>query len=164
LLVSGYWEGSKALRLDLDRKNGDGPPQVIWEGKRLCGLMSTPLCRDGHAYALDKDDGLKCIELPTGKIKWENVRITPKDRNPQASLVWVDAGKTGRALILNTPGELILADLSPAGYRQLAKVPVIDATWAHPAFADGCVFVRNDKEILCLALPRAKPETNRRED
>jgi hypothetical protein len=24
--------------------------------------------------------------------------------------------------------------------------------WSHPAFAAGCVFVRNDKEIACFSL------------
>ena len=29
-----------------------------------------------------------------------------------------------------------------------------DVAWAHPAFADRCVFVRNDKEIVCLSLAK----------
>ena len=67
--------------------------------------------------------------------------------------VEVDRGVgDNRALILNTPGELILAELSPAGYRQLAKQTVIGRTWANPAFADGCVFARNDTEIVCVPL------------
>ena len=49
-------------------------------------------------------------------------------------------------------GELILARLSPQGYRELSRALVIDDTWAHPAYADGCVFVRNDKEIACVPL------------
>ncbi len=145
LLVSDYWEGSKAIQLDEHGRN----PKVIWTGRRLSLLMATPLCRDGHAYALDKKDGLKCIELRTGKVKWEGEHVTPKDRNPQASFAWVGAN---RALILNTPGELILAELTPAGYRQLGKAAIIGKTWANPAFADGCLFARNDTEIVCVPL------------
>lgn len=145
LLVSDYWKGSKAVRLDERGRN----PQVIWEGRRLSLLMATPLYRDGHAYALDRHNGLKCIELRTGTIKWEGEHVTPKDRNPQASFAWAGGN---RALILNTPGELILAELSPAGYKQLAKQTIIGKTWANPAFADGCVFARNDTEIVCVPL------------
>jgi outer membrane protein assembly factor BamB len=145
LLVSDYWEGSKAIELDDQGLN----PKVIWSGRRLSLLMATPLYRDGHVYALDKKDGLKCIELKTGKIKWEGEHVTPKERNPQASFAWIGSN---RALILNTPGELILAELSPAGYRQLGKQSIIARTWANPAFADGCVFARNDSEIICVPL------------
>jgi len=27
-----------------------------------------------------------------------------------------------------------------------------DVVWSHPAFANGCIFVRNDREIVCLSL------------
>jgi outer membrane protein assembly factor BamB len=144
LLVSGYWEGSKAIRLDDKGKR----PKVIWQGSRLSLLMSTPLARGGYVYALDKKNGLKCIELATGKVKWEKEHVTPQGRNPQASLAW--AGE--RALIFNAKGELILAKLTPAGYRQLGKAAVIGDTWANPAFAGKCVFARNDKEIVCVPL------------
>jgi outer membrane protein assembly factor BamB len=145
LLVSDYWEGSMALSLDDKGLN----PKALWQGKKpLSLLMSTPLCRDGHAYALDRHDGLKCIELRTGKVKWQGEHVTPRGQNPHASLVWAGT----RALILNAKGELILAELSPERYRQVSKAKVIDDTWATPAFADGCVFARNDKEIVCVPL------------
>ena len=42
--VSGYWEGSKAIRLGQQPADA----KLIWEDERqLRGLMSQPLCRDG---------------------------------------------------------------------------------------------------------------------
>jgi outer membrane protein assembly factor BamB len=145
LLASNYWSGSKALRLDERGRS----PKVIWEGKKLSLLMSTPLVKDGHVYALDRFRGLKCIELKSGTIKWEGWHVTPRDRNPQASLAWVGGN---RALILNTPGELVLAELTPKGHKTLGKAKIIGRTWAHPAFADRCVFARTDEEIVCVPL------------
>src|SRR5262249_25383952 len=98
VLVSNYWTGSKAVRLDSRGLN----PEVAWEGKQLSLLMSTPLVRNGYAYALDRFRGLKCLELRTGKVNWESGEVTPRGTNPQASLVW--AGE--KALILNEKGEL----------------------------------------------------------
>lgn len=149
LLVSDYWEGSIALRLP----EGGKEPEVLWKGRRLSLLMSTPLVRDGHAYALDRHNGLKCIELATGEIKWEGWHVTPRGRNPQASLVW--AGD--RALIFTSKGELVLARLSPRGYEELSRTPVCGETWAHPAFAVGCVFARTDTEIVCVPLGGPTP-------
>ena len=43
----------------------------------------------------------------------DGYRLTPRVRNPQASLVWI--GDENRVLALNAEGELILASLSPRG-------------------------------------------------
>lgn len=145
LLVSDYWTGSLAYRLS---ERGDDP-KLPWQGKRLSLLMSTPLTRGGYVYGLDKDRGLKCIELKTGNVKWDGEFVTPRGRNPQASLVW--AGDS--ALIFNELGELIRAQLSPKGFREIGKNSILkDGSWAHPAYADGCIFARSDKEIVCVPL------------
>ena len=149
VLVCGYWKGSKAIRLG----ENPGDARVLWEEEEaLCGLMSQPLYRDGFCYLLDRRHGLTCFELKTGKIRWrDDHKLTPKDRNPQASLVWV--GDTGRALALNANGELILCELTPKGYRELARDHVIGKTWAHPAYAGNRVYARSDREIVCVELP-----------
>jgi outer membrane protein assembly factor BamB len=144
LLASNYWSGSRAIRLN--ERGLD--PSVAWEGKQLSLLMSTPLVRDGHVYALDRHRGLKCLKLQTGEVLWDGEYVTPRGSNPQASLVW--AGDN--ALILNERGELVLAELSPKGCRILGKTPILGATWAHPAYANGCIFARNDEEIVCVPL------------
>jgi outer membrane protein assembly factor BamB len=154
-LVSGYWEGSKAIRL------GNVPAQheLVWEENRwLRGLMSQPLYRDGHAYLLDKQHGLICFELRTGNKVWEDGnKMTPRGRNPHASLVWLNGSSGDRAIILNSEGELILARLSPAGYKEQSRTKIIDSSerspvWAHPAYADSFVYARNDREIVCYSL------------
>ena len=149
VLVCGYWHGSKAIELGEE----PGDVKILWEEEEaLCGLMSQPLYRDGFCYLLDRRHGLTCFELKTGKILWrDNHKLTPKDRNPQASLVWV--GETNRALGLNANGELVLCELTPKGYRELARDQVTGKTWAHPAYSGNRVFARSDREIVCLELP-----------
>ena len=72
--------------------------------------MSQPLYRDGHGYLLDKRDGLVRFEMKSGKKVWDDGnRMTPKGRNPQATLAW--AGDGDRASILNSDG---VSDLGPA--------------------------------------------------
>jgi outer membrane protein assembly factor BamB len=151
IFVSDYWAGAKAIRLDdMGRK-----ATVAWEENRsLRGLMSQPLCRDGYGYLLDKNFGLTCFEMATGKKVWDDGhRVTARDRNPQATLVWI--GNRNRALILNAEGELILAGLDPAGYTELARAKIIGDTWAHPAYAGRSVYARDDHELVCRELPLA---------
>jgi outer membrane protein assembly factor BamB len=149
LLTGDYWTGCRAIALDENGRN----PKLIWKGKQVSLLMSTPLWRDGHVYALDRFRGLKCIELKTGEIKWQDEHVTPRGVNPHASLVW--AGE--RALIFNEKCELILAKLTPKKYEEISKVAVPmkkGFTWSPPAYTDGCIFARDDEEVLCVPLAK----------
>jgi outer membrane protein assembly factor BamB len=154
IFVSGYWAGSKAIRLDATGRRA----KLAWEENRyLRGLMSQPLCRDGYGYLLDKGYGLTCFEMATGRKVWDDKhKVTPRGRNPQATLVWT--GDQDRALILNAEGELILARLNPQGYSEAARSKIIGETWAHPAYAGRQVFARDDHEVVCCDLPLAAPE------
>ena len=152
VLVSSYYDGSPAIRL------GEQPDQaeVVWHDRRdLRGLMAQPLYRDGYAYLLDKRHGLTCLKLATGKKLWDDDnRMTPKGRNPQATMVWL--GDEDRAMALNSDGDLILLRLSPNGYAEDSRTNIIGRTWAHPAYAGNCVYARSDTEIVCVLLPRGE--------
>lgn len=152
IFVSGYWEGAKAIAL------GEAPHEahLRWEDdQKLRGLMSQPLYRAGHAYLLDKGLGLTCFELATGRKLWDDRhRMTPRDRNPQATMVWT--GHEDQVLVLNANGELILARFTPEAYIELARAPLVGHTWVHPAYAGRHVFARDAEQVLCAELPLAE--------
>jgi outer membrane protein assembly factor BamB len=155
VFVSGYWEGAKAIRLGHEASQHE----LAWQENRwLRGLMSQPLYRRGYAYMLDKQHGLICFELKSGKKIWDDAsRMTPRGRNPHASLVWLNSGNEDRAIILNADGDLILARLNPTGYLEQSRTNIISPSegrpiWAHPAYAGSFVYARNDREILCRSL------------
>jgi outer membrane protein assembly factor BamB len=151
-LVTGYWEGTKAVRLGPDPTHAE----LIWEDTtKLQGIMSAPLYREGHIYCLDRDRGLICAELATGRQLWNDEhKMTPRGRNPHAALVWT--ANEDLALILNSEGDLILARLSPEGYAEQSRTNIIQPNpkpiWAHPAFSDDRVYARNDTEVVCVQL------------
>ena len=151
VLVSSYYDGSKAIRLGSEPNDAN----VEWKDRRnLRALMSQPLYRDGYVYLLDKRHGLTCFELATGKKLWDDDnRMTPKGRNPQASMVWIN--DEDRAIVLNSDGDLILVRLNPNGYVEETRTNIIGRTWAHPAYAGNCVYARSDTELVCVLLPRA---------
>lgn len=147
-LVCGYWDGSKAIKLGAKPHEAE----LAWEENRyLRGLMAQPLYRDGLAYLLDKQHGLVCFELATGKKIWtDENRLTPRGQNPQASLVWL--GESNRALALNSDGELILCRLSRAGYEEQSRAKIVGETWAHPAFAGNLCYARDDEQVICVRV------------
>lgn len=149
VLVSGYWKGSKAIRLGA--KSTDA--SLAWEDERhLRGLMSQPLYRDGFVYLLDKQYGITCFNLQTGTKRWDDGNtLTPRARNPQASLVWLN--DEDRIIALNENGELVLARINPNGYSEQSRTKIIGRTWAHPAFAGRFVIARSDSKLVCVELP-----------
>ena len=153
VLVCGYWHGSRAIKL------GESPTDatLLWQDEEnIRGLMAQPLYRDGLVYLLDRSNGLCCFELTTGKRLWNDAdshTVTPADRNPQATMIWARDGKRNdRALILNANGELLSITLGKDGFKIHSRAQVTGKTWAHPAYANGHIFARSDREIVCLKL------------
>jgi hypothetical protein len=63
--------------------------------------------------------------------------------------------------IFSENGDLIIAELTPSGYREIGRQHVVDPTnfvggrkvvWSHPAFASKTMFVRNDKKLVAVDL------------
>lgn len=155
LLVSSYWHGARALNLGetIDEYS------VAWEEETsLRALMAQPLYRDGYAYLLDRQRGLICFTLADGELHWsDDHAMTPSGRNPQATMVWLN--DEDRTIVLNAEGELILARFNPDGYHELDRAPVVNETWAHPAYAGRHAFIRDDEQLVCIELPVADDST-----
>ncbi|MCA9041712.1 MAG: PQQ-like beta-propeller repeat protein [Planctomycetaceae bacterium] len=149
VLVCGYWDGSKAIQLGTKPEEAE----LLWEDRRnLRGLMSQPLYKGDCAYLLDKQYGLTCFELKTGDKKWDDEnQTTPRGRNPQATLVWLN--DSDRAMILNAEGEFLIARLTPESFTEESRVKLLDNTWAHPAYAGEYIIARSDTQIVCYRLP-----------
>jgi outer membrane protein assembly factor BamB len=149
LLVSGYWHGTKAFALGAD----PAQTRLVWEEeKQLCGLMSSALEKEGVAYLLQKTDGLTAFEIKTGRILWKDGNtLTPKDKNPQMSLVWLAKAKNLAALV-NADGELVYVRLTPAGREELGRHQIIGKTWAHPAFTADRIYARSDTQLVAAQL------------
>ena len=66
-----------------------------------------------------------------------------------------------RYFLFTENGDLIVADLTPEGYKELSRAHILDPTgdafgrpvvWCSPAFANQRMYVRNDKECIAVDL------------
>jgi outer membrane protein assembly factor BamB len=162
LFISTFYSGALALRLDPAKPAAT----VLYRSSRnsemetdlVHCMISTPLFRGDHLYAIDSYGEFRCLEAATGKRVWETLAPTGKARWSNAHLV----ANGDAAFIFNERGELIIADLTPAGYREIDRAKILEptvgtkglrpVTWAHPAFADRSAFARNDSEIVRVSL------------
>ncbi|MEQ1850675.1 MAG: PQQ-binding-like beta-propeller repeat protein [Chthoniobacteraceae bacterium] len=166
LLFSSFYTSSRCFRLDPAKPQAT----LLWQGQRnsekqtdtLHSLMSTPLIEDGYIYGVCSYGQLRCLKLETGERVWETFAATT-DGSP---VRWANAFliKNGsRFFLANEKGDLIIARLTPKGYEEISRAHMLEPTnpdprrpvvWSHPAFANRCVFMRNDREILCASLAK----------
>lgn len=140
-LSSNYGNGGALLRL---RAQGD--PEVVWKSKVMENHFSTSALYRGHLYGFSTDR-LRCVEFATGKMKWEKTGLG------KGSLLV--AGH--RLVVLGERGALVLADATPAGYRERARWRALDATcWSVPVLSDGRLYLRDEKHLLAVDLVNPK--------
>ncbi|HEY1377991.1 MAG TPA: PQQ-binding-like beta-propeller repeat protein [Gemmataceae bacterium] len=143
---------------------------VVWEGKQSTAVYpvnSTPFIEDGIIYGVDQPGCLRAVKLETGERLWESYKpVAGKDlptgtRFNSGTAFLVKNGD--RFVIFSETGDLILARLSPKGYEEVSRANILAPTsplpqfgrtvvWTHPAFANKCVYARNDKELVCVSL------------
>jgi len=156
LIASSITLGSVGLRLE--EEDGNLNPVQIWKEPKLTCYFSTPVpVGKNHFYAVVGEltlnpfakkkpkANLCCLETQTGKTTWTKENVGTY----HASLL-----RTGdnKLLMLEEGGNLVLLDPNPKAYRELARSKICGNTWAHPALADGRLFVRDGKELICVQL------------
>lgn len=141
IFITSGWETGCAL---LELSGGGLRP--LWRNKDFRGQFASPVFWEGHIYGVDNNTPngeLRCLEAEGGRLAWarkggfENLIV---------------AG--GRIVAIDRRGGLVVAEASPAGYRELARAPVLSAqakNWTAPVLAHGRVYARNgDGDLVCV--------------
>jgi len=139
-ISSGYQKGCALLRL------GTGDPEIVYQSRILRCQMNPPVLVAGHLYAVDGDTtektSLKCIEFASGAEKWSH------PLKGSGALTVAD----GRLLVLSGAGELMVAPVSPEGFKPTSTATVIKGKcWTVPVLANGRIYCRSaDGTLVCL--------------
>jgi len=160
LFAGGIVNKSVLLRLDSDQ----AAPQVLWRGARGKGIgpvMVTPFLEGDYLYGVDGKGELRCVRLATGEQLWTTYAATAPANRPKHSACAFLVKHGDRFFLPSETGELIIARLTPEKYDEICRAKIIEPTgvafgrsvwWSHPAFAQQCLFARNDKELVCVSL------------
>lgn len=170
LFLTNFYHGATLLKLPA----GPGDAKVLWNltspnlmkpAKGLHTVMSTPVVKGKHVYGICGHGELRCMDIESGERIWETLAAVNHKRGLFAHAFLTEQGD--RFWIYNDQGDLLLAKLSPLGYEELGRCHLLDTTlttrgrdvtWCHPAYANRCAYVRNDKEMVCVSLA-AEPRT-----
>lgn len=117
-----------------------GPKSVLrneWQTSILLG---------DYLYGFDNVGGagpvshLTCIKADTGKVAWQEARFG------KGNMIAAD----GKLFMTTLAGEVVMARASPKKYEELGRQKILGKTRTAPSLAGGLLYVRDDKEIVCL--------------
>lgn len=163
LFFTSFYDG--ALMLEMD--SPEMTVSEVWRAsgpnerrtKALHSIISTPVWLGDYIYGVDSYGELRCLSASDGERVWEDLSAVPRSRWSTIHFVQ----NKNLTWMFNERGELILAKLTPEEFVEISRVQIIEPTteqlrqrngvcWSHPAFADRCIFVRNDQELKCISL------------
>ena len=149
LITAAYGIGSVYAAFDAKA------PRPVWEGiESLSTQYCTPVAVDGHLYAIDGRDDVppalfKCLDPHTGRVLWAEQDFG------YGTLLEAN----GLLLVVKTNGEILLVEPNPSHLKVLARGRPFGANLAGalrslPAVANGRLYLRDDRRLLCLDVGR----------
>jgi outer membrane protein assembly factor BamB len=117
----------------------------LWTIDTLADRGASPIIVGEHVYALAKKKGL-CIELRTGKVRWEKKVET----NEIVAPVLLD----GKLFLEGPKGSIQMLAPSAEEYKRLALAKVGLVACTTPAFGGERIYVRTGRGLSCFELPK----------
>lgn len=171
ICVSNFYHGSMLFQLQPDFST-----EELWSTENdrkhdedINSIMSTVVQRDGSLIGVAGNGELRCVSTKDGSLLWrsyealataeEDPQVIPRGDKGFPSLFAIE--NQDRFWLFTDQGELILSDLSADGYKELGRTKLLDTTaqsrgrayvWYPPACSDGKLFVRNEKELICVDM------------
>ena len=148
LISAGENHGSVILALQAG-KNGMTAESVwssLGKDSQLRAEWQTPVIHDGHLYGLDNQGSagpitsLVCVRLKDHKTMWQ------KSRFGKSNLILAD----GKLFLTTMEGEVVIVEASPKEFHELGRATIMETTRQAPAIANGHLFVRDDKDVICI--------------
>ena len=138
-------ENHGCVLLDVSGKE----PAVVWESQGTKSVFKnewqTAIQVNGHLFGFDNVGSagpvthLACIDIK-GNPVWQKARFG------KGNLIAAD----GKLFLSTMKGELVVLAATPKGYEELGRKVVLGTTRQAPALSNGLLYLRDDKEIVCL--------------
>jgi outer membrane protein assembly factor BamB len=172
-VATPVWKDDRLLLSGLMLKlNSDMPgvsilwPEELKPSRINVSDTSTPLLQDGLVFSPASKGQLLCLDAATGRQLWQADQVS--ESKSGASIHLTSVPSIRGVLLFTDRGDLILSRLTAAGYQEISRFHLLEPTadfgarkmaWVPPAYANRCVFARNDKELVgaSLAAPENKP-------
>lgn len=162
IFLTAYPMTSLMLKVKPDGSSAE----QLWKGDRKTGMFcvfNTPFFDDGHIYGVSSGGWLTCLQMADGKQMWRSLEAHGGKR-PEGSAEIFVVRNAHRYFLTNEKGDMIIAQLSPTGYKELSRTHLLNPTstgfgrpvlWSFPAYANRSAYLRNDAELICVSLAKS---------
>lgn len=116
-------------------------PQIVWHGRQGVAYVPSPIAAGDWFFITDDRGFAHCFDALTGAERWEE-----RFGRQHASIVSAE----GLLYFLNDAGECRVVKASDK-FELIATNPLGESTYASPAFSDGQIFLRSDRNLFCIA-------------
>ncbi len=143
--------GPETAAYEVVAADGGHEVRELWRTRALRDSYTVPVLHQGHLYGF-AGRFLTCVDAATGEVVW-------RSRPPGGSGVLL---LDGHLVIMGADGELVVAEASPAGYREKARLEVFERPGLTPvSFAGGRLYARNLDEMASVAVTAAPTAASR---
>ena len=141
-ISSGYNQGAALLRIRPAGKEGGLAVEEVWASRVMRNHFNSSVAVGGYLYGFD-NASLKCVRAADGRKMWAKRGLG------KGSLI--AAGH--QLIVLGARGRLVLAEATPEEYRERGSIQVLTGVcWTPPTLAGQWLYLRNQREIVCLNL------------
>jgi outer membrane protein assembly factor BamB len=139
--------GLGTRRLEVKKSDAGWSVEERWTSNGLKPYYNDLVIHKGFAYGFDGSI-LSAIDLRDGTRKWKGGRYG----NGQMVLL----ADQDLLLVISEEGELALVSATPDQYKEIARIPALNAkTWNHPVIVRDVLLIRNGEEMAAFKLPLA---------
>lgn len=122
---------------------------VAWTNKEAAVNFASPVVVGEYLYGVGPTKNLVCVNVRTGVTAWSKDGLFASPAG-KAHAGFVVTGRT--ILLLTDSGELMQFAADSTQYREVSRAQVCGANWCNPAYANGRLYFRDGKELMCIAL------------
>jgi outer membrane protein assembly factor BamB len=150
LFSSSVHFGGRGLRLE--EKGGKLKASEMWVNEKLGSYYASAVPIGDGCFCMVTNTSspgahLCCVEAKTGKVRWSAADVA----DWHAGLIGTGDGKL---LLTDGKGVLRLLAADPEKYHELARASVGLSSSVNPVLANGRLYLRDRKQVLCLEVGR----------
>ena len=142
--ASGYDTGGALFRLQ--SRNGQTVSQVAYSTREMKNHHGGMVAINGYVYGSSDPGILKCIELRSNRVVWQNRSVG------KGAVSYAD----GHLYVRSEQGPVALVEATPNGYEEKGRFDQPQRSgrpsWSHPVIANGKLFLRDMDNLLAYDI------------